>query len=205
MASGAGSTPTTRWIWAARGAMATLRQALEEVQPLRSNFAALAIESSTAIRQFLVMAQILHHIDADYADPHADRGMRTALHHPGRAVFRAAVRDRGQDRCLPAVRNRKRAGTWRPVPRRPAGGAGLSGLCAQAGPGRDPDGLLRCGAFCRTDTRQPCDRAAARAHGQCDDAERPERRRGADLQHAWARAWGAARIPAVWRTGWNGP
>ncbi|WP_095011733.1 phosphoenolpyruvate carboxylase [Tsuneonella mangrovi] len=50
---------------ASRGALATLRQMLAEVEPLRSNFAALAIESSTAIRQFLAMAQILHHVDAD--------------------------------------------------------------------------------------------------------------------------------------------
>jgi len=48
-----------------RGALARLRAALEEVTPRRTNFAALAIESSTAIRQFLAMAQILHHIDAD--------------------------------------------------------------------------------------------------------------------------------------------
>ena len=48
-----------------RGALARLRDELAKVQPLRSNFAALAIESSTAIRQFLAMAQILHHIDAD--------------------------------------------------------------------------------------------------------------------------------------------
>ena len=48
-----------------KGAMATLRQLLTEVKPLRSNFAALAIESSTAIRQFLAMAQILQHIDGD--------------------------------------------------------------------------------------------------------------------------------------------
>jgi phosphoenolpyruvate carboxylase len=48
-----------------RGAMATLRGMLEEVTPLRTNFASLAIESSTATRQFLAMAQILHHIDAD--------------------------------------------------------------------------------------------------------------------------------------------
>ncbi len=48
-----------------RGAMATLRQMLDDVQPLRTNFAALAIESSTAIRQFIAMAQILKHIDAD--------------------------------------------------------------------------------------------------------------------------------------------
>ena len=50
---------------ASKGAMATLRRMLEEVQPLRSNFASLAIESSTAIRQFLAMAQILEHVDAD--------------------------------------------------------------------------------------------------------------------------------------------
>lgn len=50
---------------ASRGAIAALREILAEVKPLRSNFAALAIESSTAIRQFLVMAQILAHVDAD--------------------------------------------------------------------------------------------------------------------------------------------
>lgn len=50
---------------ASKGAMATLRELLEQVEPLRSNFAALAIESSTAIRQFLAMAQILAHVDAD--------------------------------------------------------------------------------------------------------------------------------------------
>ncbi|MXO89393.1 phosphoenolpyruvate carboxylase [Pontixanthobacter aquaemixtae] len=48
-----------------KGAMATLRELLEKVKPLRSNFAALAIESSTAIRQFLAMAQIINHIDGD--------------------------------------------------------------------------------------------------------------------------------------------
>ncbi|QZP08071.1 phosphoenolpyruvate carboxylase [Caenibius sp. WL] len=48
-----------------RGALVRLREKLAAVRPLRSNFAALAIESSTAIRQFLAMAQILHHIDAD--------------------------------------------------------------------------------------------------------------------------------------------
>jgi len=42
-----------------------LREAIAQVRPHRANFAALAIESSTAIRQFLAMAQILHHIDAD--------------------------------------------------------------------------------------------------------------------------------------------
>ncbi|GGD84919.1 hypothetical protein GCM10011515_00810 [Tsuneonella deserti] len=48
-----------------RGAIVTLREMLAEAEPLRSNFAALAIESSTAIRQFLAMAQILQHVDAD--------------------------------------------------------------------------------------------------------------------------------------------
>ncbi len=50
---------------ASKGAMATLRKLLGEVKPLRTNFASLAIESSTAIRQFLAMTQILHHVDAD--------------------------------------------------------------------------------------------------------------------------------------------
>lgn len=46
-------------------ALNRLRDLFASVKPLRSNFAALAIESTTAIRQFLAMAQILHHIDAD--------------------------------------------------------------------------------------------------------------------------------------------
>jgi phosphoenolpyruvate carboxylase len=48
-----------------KGALSRLRELLAEVRPLRVNFAALAIETSTALRQFLAMAQILHHIDAD--------------------------------------------------------------------------------------------------------------------------------------------
>ncbi len=50
---------------ASKGAIVTLRRMVDEAQPLRTNFAALATESSTAIRQFLAMAQILKHIDAD--------------------------------------------------------------------------------------------------------------------------------------------
>jgi len=48
-----------------RGALSRLRALLNEVRPLRANFAALAIESATALRQFLAMAQIVEHIDAD--------------------------------------------------------------------------------------------------------------------------------------------
>jgi len=50
---------------ASKGAIATLRRLVEEAKPLRTNFAALATESSTAIRQFIAMAQIVKHIDAD--------------------------------------------------------------------------------------------------------------------------------------------
>jgi phosphoenolpyruvate carboxylase len=53
-----------RWIWPARPRCEDARPA-GEVKPLRSNFAALAIENSTAVRLFLTMAQILQHIDAD--------------------------------------------------------------------------------------------------------------------------------------------
>jgi phosphoenolpyruvate carboxylase len=50
---------------ASKGAMVHLSRAIEAITPLRSNFGALAIESATATRQFLAMAQILAHIDAD--------------------------------------------------------------------------------------------------------------------------------------------
>ncbi|MGE3692543.1 MAG: phosphoenolpyruvate carboxylase [Novosphingobium sp.] len=46
-------------------ALNRIRDLIDKAQPLRSNFAALATESTTAVRQFLAMAQILHHIDAD--------------------------------------------------------------------------------------------------------------------------------------------
>lgn len=46
-------------------ALKRMRTLLGEVRPLRSNFAALAIENTTALRQFLAMAQILHHVDSD--------------------------------------------------------------------------------------------------------------------------------------------
>lgn len=48
-----------------KGALSRLRELLAEVKPLRVNFGALAIETSTAMRQFLVMAKVLQHIDAD--------------------------------------------------------------------------------------------------------------------------------------------
>lgn len=50
---------------ASQGATAKLRELLGSTKPLRVNFAALALETSTAMRQFLAMAQILAHIDAD--------------------------------------------------------------------------------------------------------------------------------------------
>ncbi|MEI6486194.1 MAG: phosphoenolpyruvate carboxylase [Sphingomonadales bacterium] len=46
-------------------ALARLREALDTEVPLRSNFAALAVESTTAVRQFLAMVAMLRHIDAD--------------------------------------------------------------------------------------------------------------------------------------------
>ncbi|MBK6490788.1 MAG: phosphoenolpyruvate carboxylase [Sphingomonadales bacterium] len=46
-------------------ALKRMRTLLADVRPLRSNFAALAMENTTALRQFLAMAQILHHVDSD--------------------------------------------------------------------------------------------------------------------------------------------
>ena len=48
-----------------RSAMIRLRALLKSAKPLRTNFAALSIEDTTALRVFLSMAQILKHIDAD--------------------------------------------------------------------------------------------------------------------------------------------
>ncbi|MCW1429579.1 phosphoenolpyruvate carboxylase [Novosphingobium sp. JCM 18896] len=50
---------------ASQAALVKMREMLASAKPLRSNFAALAIENSTAVRQFLAMAQILAHVDAD--------------------------------------------------------------------------------------------------------------------------------------------
>ena len=57
--------PDNRLDLASKTALIRMRALLARARPLRSNFAALAIESTTAVRQFLAMAQILHHIDAD--------------------------------------------------------------------------------------------------------------------------------------------
>lgn len=50
---------------ASQAALVRMRELLASVRPLQSNLGALAIENSTAIRQFLLMAQILKHIDAE--------------------------------------------------------------------------------------------------------------------------------------------
>lgn len=50
---------------ASQAALVQMRELLAAAKPLKSNFAALAIENSTAVRQFLAMAQILAHVDAD--------------------------------------------------------------------------------------------------------------------------------------------
>ena len=50
---------------ASKSALATLARMVDQVTPRHANFAALAIENSTAVRQFLAMAQILKHIDGD--------------------------------------------------------------------------------------------------------------------------------------------
>ncbi len=57
--------PDGRLDLGSRTALLRMRRLLAEVKPLRSNFAALAIENTTALRQFLAMVQILHHIDGD--------------------------------------------------------------------------------------------------------------------------------------------
>jgi phosphoenolpyruvate carboxylase len=48
-----------------RSALIRLRKLIGNVAPVQVSFAALAIESATALRQFLAMTQILKHVDAD--------------------------------------------------------------------------------------------------------------------------------------------
>jgi len=57
--------PDNRLDLDSKTALIRLRELIKKTKPLRANFAALAIENTTAVRQFLTMAQILHHIDAD--------------------------------------------------------------------------------------------------------------------------------------------
>jgi phosphoenolpyruvate carboxylase len=57
--------PENRLDLASKTALIRIRALLDELTPLRTNFAALAIENTTAVRQFVIMAQILHHIDAE--------------------------------------------------------------------------------------------------------------------------------------------
>jgi phosphoenolpyruvate carboxylase len=57
--------PEGRLDLASQAALVRMRELLAEVKPLRANFAALAIENSTAVRQFVAMTQILRHVDAD--------------------------------------------------------------------------------------------------------------------------------------------
>ena len=57
--------PDNRLDIASKTALIRMRKLLAQARPRRSNFAALAIENTTAVRQFLAMAQILHHVDAD--------------------------------------------------------------------------------------------------------------------------------------------
>src|SRR5690606_688626 len=57
--------PEAKLNLSSQAALVRMRELLAEARPLRSNFAALAIENSTAVRQFLTMVQILGHIDAD--------------------------------------------------------------------------------------------------------------------------------------------
>jgi phosphoenolpyruvate carboxylase len=57
--------PENRLDLASKTALIRMRALLDTVRPLRANVAALAIENTTAVRQFLAMAQILRHVDAD--------------------------------------------------------------------------------------------------------------------------------------------
>ena len=153
-----------------RSALIRLRALLKSAKPLRTNFAALSIEDTTAVRVVPGDGADLETYRCRCADPHVDRRMRRTANGVGGALFRPLVRGGGQGRCFAPVRNRKRDGAWRAVPRRVAGRTSLSGLCPRAGPRGDPDGVFRCRALCRAIARRACHRATARPAG-ADDGE----------------------------------
>lgn len=111
--------PDNRLDLSSKVALVRMRELLAEVVPLRANFAALAIENTTAVRQFLAMAQILHHIDAEapirmlVAECEQPTTILAALY------FARLFGIEGKVDVSP-LRNRDGLGTWRPVSRRAA-------------------------------------------------------------------------------------
>ncbi len=177
-----------------QAALVRMRELLAEAKPLRSNFAALAIENSTAVRQFLAMAQILRHVDGDapirmlvaeceqpttvlaalyFAQLFGIAGKvdvsplfetESALEHGGR--FLDALLSEEAYRAYAKARGRVSIQT----------------------------GFSDAGRFRRTDPRGFGDRAAARAAQRSDGGQRPRRRCRAGVQHPW-RKHGPRRPP----------
>lgn len=147
---------------ASQAALVRMRELLAEARPLRSNMAALAIESSTAIRQFLAMAQILHHVDADapirmlVAECEQPTTVLAALY------FARLFGIEGKVDVSPLFETESAL---------EHGGRLLDALLAEpayrdyarARPGFDPDRVFRCRAVRRPDPGGAGDRAAAGA------------------------------------------
>ncbi len=145
-----------------RGAIAALRELLAGVEPQSANFASLAVESSTAVRQFLAMAQILKHIDAD-------------------APIRMLVAECEQpSTVLAALYFARLFGIADKVDVSPL----FETETALEHGGRFLDLLLA-----EPDYRdyEPGDRALAGAAGRGHGCQRSQRCRRADLRHAWRR------------------
>jgi phosphoenolpyruvate carboxylase len=153
-----------------KGAVAYLRKAIAKVKPLRSNFAALATESSTAIRQFLAMAQI-----CAMSTPTRRSGCWWPNAKSRRRCWRRCISpgcsDRRQGRRLAAVRTEQAL---------EHGGRFLDALLARrttaltrasAGGCRSRPGS-RCRAVRRANPGEPRDRAVARAAGAGDGGQR---------------------------------
>ena len=167
-----------------KGAISRLRELLAEATPLRVNFAALAIETSTAMRQFLVMAKILHHIDAD-------------------APIRMLIAECEQPQTvLAALYFAKLFGIDDKVDVSPLfetesalehGGRFLEALlaeesyrayCPRARPGFGADRLFGCRALHRSGAGGAGDRAFAGPVGRRHAQQRADRRGRADLRYA---------------------
>ena len=158
---------------------------IDQVEPARINFGSLLLEKATAKRTFMIIAQLLEVRRCDPAGPLPDRRVRDRLHAADRALFRQAVRGRGQGRDLAPVRDADRARAGQPGDRRRARRRELSRLCPAPRPALRADRLLRRRPLARPDRGGLRDRAAAPRDRPRAGAPGPRRGRARDLRHPW--------------------
>jgi hypothetical protein len=148
------------------------------------------------VRQFLAMAQILAHIDADAADPDAGGRMRTADHGARRALFRAScsgsmTRSMSRRCSKPKARwNTAAASSTRCSPSQPT-----ATMPSGAGGFRSRPAFPMPGALSAR-SRRARDRAAAGPAGRGDGRQWPDRRAAALIFNTHGESMGRGAHPS---------